>query len=86
MSARVTYPDTFNRQADSSKITLDKILQAINAGGGGGGGAAQMYEYTGTDPTSDGITPASQDQPAIAYKRTGDAPLYSWNTVAHTWG
>lgn len=38
MSAIVTYPDTYNRFADSAKITLDKINQ--NGGGGGGGGSS----------------------------------------------
>lgn len=38
MSALITYPDTENRFADSKKITLDKILQALNNGAGGGGG------------------------------------------------
>ena len=39
MSALVTYPDTEVRHADSKKVTLDKILQALNNGAGGGGGA-----------------------------------------------
>lgn len=38
MSAMVSYPDTENRWADSKKLTLDKILQALNSGAGGGGG------------------------------------------------
>lgn len=36
MSAIITYSDTENRHADSKKITLDKILQALNGGAGGG--------------------------------------------------
>ncbi len=40
MSAQTIYPDTLPRFADTSKITLDKILQSLNAGGGGGGGGA----------------------------------------------
>lgn len=40
MSAIVVYPDTEVRQADSKKITLDKILQALNDGAGGGAGGA----------------------------------------------
>lgn len=36
MSAVITYQDTSNMFADTSKITLDKI----NQGGGGGGGSS----------------------------------------------
>lgn len=86
MSAIITYPDTENRQADTSKITLDKILQAINEGGGGSGsGSAQMYAYTTTDPTTDGITPTNQNEEAMAYSLTGIGPVYTWDTSSHVW-
>lgn len=55
MSARVTYPDTFNRFADPRKITLDKILQAINSGGGGGGGGGVDGTLTGFGAPSAGL-------------------------------
>lgn len=45
MSAIVTYPDTENRHADTKKITLDKILQAMN--GGSGGGSVTSYSVGG---------------------------------------
>lgn len=38
MPALITYADTENRFYDSKKITLDKILQALNSGAGSGGG------------------------------------------------
>lgn len=37
MGALITYSDTEPRWHDTSKITLDKILQALNDGAGGGG-------------------------------------------------
>lgn len=56
MSARVTYPDTFNRFADTRKITLDKILQALNNGaGGGGGGGGSGNTFSGFGPPSAGL-------------------------------
>lgn len=39
MPALITYPDTENRFHDSKKITLDKILQALNGGAGSGSGS-----------------------------------------------
>jgi hypothetical protein len=51
----------------------------------GPAGPGQLLEYTGTDPTSDGILPADQNQPAVAYNRTGVNRMYGWNTVGHAW-
>lgn len=42
MSAIVSYPDTENRHADTKKIALDKILQALNSGAGGGGAGGAL--------------------------------------------
>lgn len=42
MPALITYPDTENRFHDTSKITLDKILQALNGGAGGGSGGGTL--------------------------------------------
>jgi hypothetical protein len=39
MPALITYADTENRFHDTRKITLDKILQALNDGAGGGAGS-----------------------------------------------
>lgn len=51
----------------------------------GGSGVTQTYEYTTTDPTTDGVVPDDQDSAAIAYKQDGTGPIYVWNSVAHTW-
>lgn len=63
------------------------LLAQLAGGGSGGGGlsTAQMVVYTGTDPTSDGLTPTNPNNPAIAYKKTGDGPEYYWNTSTHVW-
>ncbi len=60
------------------------VLCAIASGGGSGGGA-QVLEYTGADPTSDGITPTNLNSPAIAYKDDGSLPIFVWNTTTHIW-
>lgn len=52
MPALITYPDTENRYHDTSKITLDKILQALNGGAGGGGGAGNL---SGSGPPAAGL-------------------------------
>jgi hypothetical protein len=53
MSYTITYPDTDPKFADSSKITLDKILQATNSGSGGGGGSSTNYNLVGVvDPSA----------------------------------
>lgn len=52
---------------------------------GGAAGVPAIYEYTGTDPNSDGIVPDDQDLPAIAYKADGTGPIYGWNTSTHVW-
>lgn len=70
MSAIVTYPTTDNLHADTSKITLDKILQALNggAGGSGGGGTGTTEVYFGVgDPN--GAQTATR--PAIFYSADG---------------
>ena len=51
----------------------------------GGGGAAQVLQYTTTDPTTDGITPTDPNEPAIAYKDDGSLPIFVWNTTTHIW-
>lgn len=53
--------------------------------GGGGGGATQVYEYTTTDPTTDGIVPTNQNIVNVAAKRDGTGPIFVWNKVAHVW-
>lgn len=68
---------------DGEQRSLTKIVDLLNAGAGGGGG--QILEYTGTDPTSDGLVPTNQNQPAIAYKDDGTLPTYTWNTTTHAW-
>ncbi len=50
---------------------------------GGGGTPQQIYVYTGTDPTSDGIVPVNQNSGAIAYKPS--APTFTWDVVNHVW-
>lgn len=47
MGAYITYADTLPRYFDSSKISLDKILQAINNGGGGGGSGTGTLSGSG---------------------------------------
>ncbi len=61
------------------------LLCQILAGTAGGGGGGQVMEYTGTDPTSDGLVPTDQNLPAVAYSRTGAGSTFSWNTVTHVW-
>lgn len=68
MSAIVTYPDTLNRWADTSKITLDKILQATNSGGGGGGGSGAPTDATFITQTANATLTAEQ---ALASLGTG---------------
>jgi len=55
------------------------------AGGGSSGSSGQVMEYTGPDPTTDGITPTDPNQPAIAYKDDGSLPIFVWNTTTHIW-
>lgn len=40
MGAYITYSDTLPRYFDTKKITLDKILQALNNGAGSGSGTS----------------------------------------------
>lgn len=49
----MTYPDTLPRWHDTRKITLDKILQALNsgAGSGGGGGASDGHHVSAGAPS-----------------------------------
>lgn len=54
MPALITYPDTENRFHDSKKITLDKILQALNGGAGGGGGGSSD-SLAGAGPPGAGL-------------------------------
>jgi len=61
------------------------VLCEIASGGGGGGGGGQVMQYTGADPTSDGITPTNLNDPAMAYKNDGSLPIYVWNTTTHIW-
>lgn len=61
------------------------VLCDIAAAGGGSGGAAQVLQYTTTDPTTDGIVPTNVNSPAIAYKNDGTLPLFYWNTTTHIW-
>lgn len=69
MSAIITYPDTENRQADTSKITLDKILQAINGGGGSGGSGSSGLQvlYTSGDPEGVLTATTTATRGAVAY-------------------
>jgi hypothetical protein len=55
------------------------------ASGGGGGGGGQVMAYDGPDPTTDGLVPTDPTQPAIAYKRDGTLPQFSWDTNTATW-
>lgn len=54
MPALITYPDTYPRFHDTRKITLDKILQALNNGAGGGGGGGASGLFSGFGPPSGG--------------------------------
>lgn len=66
MSAIVTYPTTENLHADTSKITLDKILQALNGGAGGGGSGAALA----TTGSPEGVLTADNLQ--FAWDATND--------------
>lgn len=54
MPALITYPDTENRYHDTSKITLDKILQALNGGAGGGGAGTGTLSGAGAPAAGTG--------------------------------
>lgn len=88
MSAIVTYADTSNMFADTSKITLDKINQG---GGGVGGGVssaavtaailAARQVYTGAAP------PATPNNPAIAavFYPEGAGSMLNWDVPTQAW-
>lgn len=87
MSAIVTYADTSNMFADTSKITLDKINQGINGssatggGGAGGGGSGTQQVFTGASP------PATPTNPAIAavFYPTGSGSIQQWDVASQAW-
>lgn len=54
MGAYITYSDTLPRYFDTRKITLDKILQALNNGAGGGGGGVDGH-HVGSGVPSNGL-------------------------------
>lgn len=54
MGMYITYPDTLPRWNDTRKITLDKILQALNNGAGAGGGGVDGH-LVGAGVPSSGI-------------------------------
>lgn len=56
MGALVTYPDTQVRWHDTRKISLDKILQALNSGAGGGGVGGGTLSGSGVPSSSLGDT------------------------------
>lgn len=74
-----------NGYAKLSERSLKECILAGICAGGGGGGGGQLVEYTGANPTADGLLPTDQTKPAMAYKRDGTAPTWNWNTVAHVW-
>ena len=85
MIAVITYPTTAPQWADTTFITLQKLLQATIAGGGGGGGgtASQIVYYTTTDPNTDGVVPPDQTKAAIAVKP--GATSFVWDSNLLTW-
>lgn len=64
---------------------IAQLLCDIVDGGGSGGANGQVMEYTGTDPTSDGLTPTDPTKPAIAYKEDGSTSTYVWNVALQIW-
>lgn len=64
-------------------MELALLVNILNTGIGGGGG--QLVIYTTTDPTTDGVLPTDQTQPALAYKQDGGGPLFIWRTDTHVW-
>jgi hypothetical protein len=79
MSAAITYPDTYNRFADSKKITLDKINQGINGSAGGTGGLARQV-YMDRDP----LPPDNVNIVAINSRSDGGS-WTTWNPATGTW-
>lgn len=74
MGATVTYADTENRWHDTSKITLDKILQSLNDGGAfaSGGNFSGSGSPEGVVTASPGATYVDTDSPgALYFKRIG---------------
>lgn len=84
MSATVTYADTSNMFADSSKITLDKI----NQGGGGGGSASVTAAILAARQVYNGVSaPAAPNNPAIAalFYPDGGGPMTQWDVASQAW-
>lgn len=70
---------------DLRECVVASACAGASGGGGGGGLSGEVMEYTGTDPTSDGLVPTNPALPAFAYKRGGTGPSYGWNTLTQTW-
>lgn len=87
MSAIVTYPTTENLHADTSKITLDKILQALNGGAGGGSGGGGATTSCGCVIQGSGAPVAAPTTPTIPYVYTDldTGVVYTWNVVTQAW-
>lgn len=90
MSAIITYPDTELRHADTSKIVLDKILQALNNGagcGGSGGGGGGAVATCGCVIQGSGVPTAVPSLPLIPYIYTDldTGSTFTWNVVSQSW-
>jgi hypothetical protein len=66
---------------DTSTATTKKLTGAQLRTFIGG----QMFEYTGPDPTTDGIVPDDPTLPAMAYSQDGSGSTYHWNTNTQAW-
>lgn len=86
MSAIVTYPTTENLHADPSKITLDKILQALNGGAGGSGGGGGAVGC-GCVIQGHGVPSAAPALPLIPYYYTDlDTGVgFYWDVELQQW-
>ena len=81
MSYQITYPRLVPVFHDTSKNTLDKILQGFALGSGGGGfisGTGQVYRDR-HPAVPDVITTA-----AVSYD-SGTGVLWQWNIPTGTW-
>lgn len=81
MGATVTYADTENRWHDTSKITLDKILQELNGGVGGvytsGGNFSGVGSPEGVVTANKGAIYIDTAAPAL-YMKTTDGTNTGW--------
>jgi hypothetical protein len=64
------------------------VTSTTSAGGTGGGGASganPIVRYIDVGPNEEGLTPTDRNQPALAYRKTGDGPIFCWIVEEQLW-